>query len=935
MINGFFSRSPLHEHAEPAQRIRGLAELPPVSDELAQLLASDPSSEVRIAAARRCSDPGTLAAAWARETEPAVKEAVASSLGGVLAESADPRAACEILSADHLSDAIRSEVARKSQDSDRRHAAIAGMRDEEALIELALAAEHAEIRMAAAERVQSFEGLRKLAEFARDKDHGVSRLARQRIDALQERLNQSAEADAILTQLEALELKPGPILTEIVELNRRWQALDMSADAQRLARCDTARKNLQARLDREQEELKLKGRFESSLREWIAALSTRAETDALADLRTELAALRQEALQYNDAAALIELEDAEARIAQWEQDRQALAGAEALVIEAEKMVADTTIDPGTLPERWALLDRAIRTPALTQRFEAALIVVEQRRLAHVQVAQQEAAALRHRIHALLHSAEQALAGGQLREARSALDQIRPLRAGTATGTLPKPTTQRIGRLVQQLVELERWQSFGQQNARVQLIERAEAAAALPDPRQVAQEVQKLRNEWKALDEQYAGVPKALWERFNSACEKAYAPAARYFAELGAQKKLARKQREGFIAAAQAHVPTLLQEPHDLRAIERWLRETDHKWRERDLGSLEPRLWKKFDAELKTATAPLRDTLASAREAAKSARQQLIDAAVALAADAQERDVPSKVKALQAQWQEQAKALSLLQRDERTLWDQFRAACDAVFKARHSKREEEGARKQASRQALEEICAQLEQLALATDKADQDKRRTARELQDQWKQQVRGFDPALRDIEARFRRATKSVETALTARSRSRQSAVWDTLAAKERLCEDLDALVRANTDASEITTRSAAIEEQWSALPALSAAWEKKMVARRDAAIGALSDPGATRDYLARIEKGGELRREGLLELELLLGLDSPPELQAQRLALQVRQLRDRFKSSVTTGPETAGERLCDWCAQPGRIEPSDRGRSERVFAIIKRSKGK
>ena len=91
-------------------------------------------------------------------------------------------------------------------------------------------------------------------------------------------------------------------------------------------------------------------------------------------------------------------------------------------------------------------------------------------------------------------------------------------------------------------------------------------------------------------------PKALWERFDGACEKAYAPAAKYFAELNAQRKQARHQREQFIAQAAAHAPTLVTEPRDWRAMERWLRETEHAWRATDLGSLEPRLWKKLDAE---------------------------------------------------------------------------------------------------------------------------------------------------------------------------------------------------------------------------------------------------------------------------------------------------------------------------------------------------
>ena len=217
------------------------------------------------------------------------------------------------------------------------------------------------------------------------------------------------------------------------------------------------------------------------------------------------------------------------------------------------------------------------------------------------------------------------------------------------------------------------------------------------------------------------MPKAVWERFDSACEKAYAPAARHFAEMAAQRKEARRKREEFIAAATAHVPTLLAEPRDRRAIERWLRETDRTWREGDLGSVEPGAWKKLDARLKAALLPLRDALSvGARAAPKPARQALIAEATALASKAMERDTPSQVKAIQAKWQVEAKATPLAQRDERVLWEEFRAACDAVFTARNAKRKEEDERRNAKRKedderrqgkerALEEVVVALEQL----------------------------------------------------------------------------------------------------------------------------------------------------------------------------------------------------------------------------------
>ena len=930
MIAKNLFRSALHEHAEPAQRVLGVSKLPPDSDELASLLTADPMPEVRAAAAMRCTNVAALAAVWETEADSVVRMALAAALGPMLAETQHSDVAAAFLESAGCTDAIRLDVVRHAPDADRRRVAIAALRDEGALIEVALGAEHAETRMAAAERVHAPEGLRKLADAARNKDHGVSRLARKRIDTLADRAGQASEADAILAQLEALATTPGPILTAVIELNKRWQALDIGADADRMARSDEARQTLQARFDREHEEQRTRTRFERRLGEMAGMQDPPTTPEALAGLRTELGALREEAARLEDRAAPAKLDAAEQRIELWMQGLQAQADAEALVVEAEQLAGGTSIDNAKLPERWQALNLAIRTPALTRRFESAVIAIEQRRLAQIQVADQQANAVRQQVHSLLHTAEQALAAGQLQAARAAADEIR-IRKPNA-GLLPKPTTQRLSRLVQQLADLERWESFGQQNARVQLCERAEAAAtASLDPPRLAAEVQKLRDEWKALDQQYAGVPKALWERFDRACEKAYAPAARYFSEMAAQKKEARKRRDEFIAAAAAHAATLLPEPRDWRAIENWLRETDRTWREGDLGSVETRAWKDFDARLKAALAPLRDALAAARMQAKAGRQTLIEEVTALAAKAMDRDAPSQVKAIQAKWQAHAKGFALAQRDERVLWEQFRAACDAVFAARDAKRKQEDGVKVESRRALEAICVALEQLAVATDKDDSEIRRTLRDLDAQWRKGTGGSDPALRGVESRFRNAKTAVEAALSARGRSREAAVWQVLAAKERLCEELDALVRTTGNAPESTTTMMA-SERWAALPALPPAWEKKMLARRDAALLALSEEGAVAAYLARIERGVDARREILLGLEMSLGLDSPAELQAQRMALQVKRLRERFQDAAAASASTAGERLLAWCAEPGVADAGDRQRCERVFSAIEKA---
>lgn len=928
MITRLFNRSALHEHADPAQRVLGLTQLEPASEELIQLLHEDPAPEVRSAAAERCGDTQALLAALATESEPSVRAAIAGGLGAAVGALTDESAARALLDGNRMDDRVRAEVARRTQDPGRRKLAVGAIRDEAVLVDLALHSGQAETRALAADRVQSTAMLEELAEAVRTKDHGVYRSVRQRLDAIKTRIEQDAEADQVLAQLETLATRPGAILTEVVELNRRWQVLDMSADATRLARCDAARRAVQERLEREQDEQRARSRQEARLKEWCERLRSTQETpdsSALMQWRAEFDELRAESDALGDLRAAQLLDEAAARLAHWEREVEAVAAAETLVLEAERLALGTYIDHGDLPTRWEALDRSIRTPALTRRFEAALIAVDQRRLAHIQVAQQEASALRQHVHALLHTAEQALAAGHLKEARTGVDEIKKVRGGA--GTLPKPTVQRISRLQQQLVELERWESFGQHNARTQLCERAEALAAHKgDLRQLAQDVQSLRNEWKALDQQHAGVPKSLWERFDRACEKAYAPAARHFAEQSARRKESKKKREDFIALAAEHVSVLMQqESHDWRAVERWLRETDQQWREGDLGSTEPRLWKELDAKLKEAVSPLRAALGQARDAAKQERKQLIEQVRSLTDKTFGRDTPSQVKAIQAQWQQQAKGMALSQRDERILWDEFRAACDAVFQARQEKRKQEDGAKSEVREALERLCGELEALASAGDKSDQEVRRAVRDLQDQWKEKS-GNDPALRGLENRFRGAKSTVEAALASRARSRESAVWQTLAAKEKLCDELDRLVR------EAGAGDGALQlERWNALPALAGAAEQKMAARRDAAVRSLGDESAAGALRARMEKSFKPRLDILLELEVLLGLESPPEYQADRLAFQVKQLRDRFKSAVTTGPEQAGDRLLAWCELSGVVEPEHRGRVERIFASVGR----
>jgi hypothetical protein len=127
------------------------------------------------------------------------------------------------------------------------------------------------------------------------------------------------------------------------------------------------------------------------------------------------------------------------------------------------------------------------------------------------------------------------------------------------------------------------------------------------------------------------------------------------------------------------------------------------------------------------------------------------------------------------------------------------------------------------------------------------------------------------------------------------------------------------------------VQQRWSALTPSPSEWEKRVLARRDAALHALADEDARFDHVDRVEECAATRRDALLELELMLGIESPPDLQPQRLAVQVKHLRDRFKRTAANAAGSAELVLLDWCALPGVAEARDLKRIEHIVSRLER----
>ena len=483
-------------------------------------------------------------------------------------------------------------------------------------------------------------------------------------------------------------------------------------------------------------------------------------------------------------------------------------------------------------------------------------------------------------------------------------------------------------------------------------------------------IQALRQRWKELDRLGAAAAQPLWLRFDAALITAYQPVAAHLAVL----KAARRDN---LAARQALLDTLDTTPlpgdampppaaaadgaaqdgsapdsagpdttapntaapntatpntaasdtappdTDASPWRRTVRALDQfhtAWRQ--LGPLEHTVPHAARAALQqrqqTSVDRLAQPLQHARQAAEAARERLIQQAQALAEDSRRqpppRDISPRLRDLQAQWQQQARALPLARPAEVALWDRFKAAGDAVIAQRDAAFSARDAELAAQRSAGEALLQRLAGLAAlldaparpldtpaappaldtpaappAPDAAAEpaapslaEQRRSLAEIDRAWRQLGDWPRGAAGAIEARYADARSAVLRQLAQRQQQHWSGVVDALTSRLLQCEQRE-------DGADPAAPAAST---WAALPPLPAAWTDALATR----CATARPPATTPTDAAPADAGFD---DLLLRIEAALDLPSAPAWQAARHQLKLLALKSALEARPSTGRST------------------------------------
>jgi hypothetical protein len=931
---------PKWQHADPATRQRAVLAMEKADPALIDLARQDLDPAVRRAALERLVDLDLLQEIASADADEGVRASARNRwrtlLAGVVGDGPTLAERIERLrrgSDPDLADFLLQRAAEPSL----RLAALERIDSAATLAEIAIRNPHQELRLAALERIDDPELLDRIARQTRNRDKRLYRCARERLDGLAAARTRVDHLERLCTEMEQMiwDGESGANAGRFPKLEQEWREREPDAAGELRERYTRARARFlaerQASAGRRAQRLELVGTLETLLER----LCREQQPDA------ELAAAIRYAVHDAPAAwsQLGPAHDAEtrrldARFQQLGQDirererllqrnhqraerlREILRQAAALLEQPSEV---REIDLKQLRQRWDGLERPESrelTHDLQTRFDSALDKLRARLQRQVQQRDQEW----HDLQELVDQLEAALEAGELQQATQLQEQSRQClkRNIGLTRAQMAAIEERLQHCAGRIGELRGWQRWGAHQAREQLCVTAESLIGLEDdPPEIARRIRQARDAWKRLDHREGAAPKALWKRFNDACERAYGPSQVYFAALNRERQQNLEHKLALCAQLEAFETATDWRQVDWREADRLRRRAREQWFK--LGPVNRADRKTLDRRFQQIMRALDTRLDAERDRELQRRQQLVDQVRAMAENPDLRAAIETAKRAQAEWHPTVQASP---RQEQALWKDFRAACDAVFARRQLEQQTADHERQANLSRRLELCAEVEALA----RIDQTQLTwgQARLQAAQLEWDTIGPVPKIeqRNLDQRFEAAVRQFARHERSLRRTGSRETFERLHQRSRICAGLEALLATgSSDPVERVERIERARATWDALPPLPAELLEPILERFDAVGRALTTaPEQAASLSASLERALDRKRIWCVCLEIAAGIDSPPECAQLRMEHQVARLSASLagataKADALYDPRQLQRHWCQTGALPAEAE--------------------
>lgn len=960
-------RKPRWQHPDAEVRREALnAPQAPPAEVVARLARGDSDPEVRCAAVVRLVDLPLLAEIALADTHEDVRAAAANRYQTLLASPVDggPDRAARLDAVGRAdSEPLLRHLALHADEPEIRLQAIGRLADDTVRGDVAVRDPVARVRQAALEAIEDPAVLEEVARLTRHRDQGISKLARERLAGIRDERERQQAAEDLCKLMEALLATPDPLDAE-PELRRaevRWRSLgvqDGSALHERFSRLrSTFLERLQdaaasasashaARLAAARERrIALCEKIEELLRD----LEGRDDLDA-ATQRMASAALEVTRQAWAEAEPIPDPEGTEleahfsrvesavkALIAQFNERKGELEAAQSVVSRAE-----AALNKGkglnqaylkTLERDWQALGPLPEHPQaqeLAARFEKAIGGGRDRLQAERSARER---ALRD-LAANTDELEKMLEEGHVERARelralvqSTLDRLDPNARNRVRGLIP-----RIHAAGARLRELGDWQQWADAQEKERLCAEVEAFADFPmGPEETVERLRQARAAWKALGHVRPSQERVLWKRFNAACDRAYEPHRPFFEERARQRSENLTHREALCNALEDLLQATDWDAPDWQGLEREVFQTRKVWR--DAGPVDRKAMRTISRRYEAALHALEERLEPERQRNRLRKQKLVAEVEALSQAREMGRASREVKRLQRDWHDVGFAG---QPDDRQLARSFRKACAAIFKRQSEQQDQRRQEIESQRAALEGLCRELEAAVSDGDSALERTVDRLEHIDTEWQAAAVSLHGGGHTLEARFRHARRNLLRHHGEWQAEQQQRRFEALAEKVALCLSVERTVGQPSPEDQLAEARA----RWEQLPKLTPAdFDEQLEGRfADAcSLHASGSPAAAAHNEEDLSANLEARRSLCIQMEVLAGVESPPEAAEARLAYQVARLSQGLSGSFpdATGPDASLAQVSAieqaWCmAAP--VPEADDGELERRFQAARES---
>lgn len=882
---------------DPKARREAIQGLDSDDPALAQMAREDTDPTVRQAALARLGDIALLTERMRDDSDPNTREHAHQRYLALLAGQV-PESPSLAVRLTRLEGQLPPEdlhyLLHHGQEAELRLALLKRLDDPDTLVALAAGDPSFEVQQQALARLQTPEHLELVARQSRNRSKRIYRLVQERLEVhrqAQQALTAATEVcealeqfaddpssraldtryQALMRQWEALAAPPEALQSRVWQVQQRMLARQQAASAE-----ENQRQALRAFLDQALDRLHQKHYLDQEASDLLQQVQQR-----LADELPQTSATSPTP-EVNALARLqARLEDRE-RLLRRNQERltrlrQVLSDGERQ-LRGKKPVQEAGLEK--LQRRWTALEQPEATELsqeLQQQWQDVRQRWQQRLQTQAETRQQNLVELQQ----LVETLERELAEGEVKQASEHQQRLRVL---FHDDQLPpgrrRDWESRVQALNKTLGELLDWRRWGTHQARDHLCEAAETLAAEEtlEPPELARRIQGLRSHWQRLDRQEGAASRSAWERFNSACEKAYQPCIAYFETQAQERTENLQKREALCAELEAlYADTDWESVSDWRQLDRFSHERYQRWRQ--LGPVDRSARKHIDKRFNAIRKRLDPLLDAQRQQDLQRRRGLISQVQALAEHPDLREAINQTKQLQAQW---SPVMLGSRREEQALWKAFRGACDVIFGRREAETQAQDQERQENRQQKEALCTELETLSVAEEDLAHSRSRL-QAIEQTWGEIGLVPSNVHQALERRFRQAIEHFQQRQQALVREQQQEALRSLWRRHRLCTELEQLLEQPEADHQLPIADA--RQAWGALPRVKATLGEAIRRRFQRICQTLESPSDAAALVAELQANLTAKQTLCLRLEILAGAETPAEFADTRMAYQVERL--------------------------------------------------